>query len=153
VVGAEDDGKDRDRQRQGQKQIPCGDDNQEEQQQQQRRNTKDRQWQGQKQIPCGDDNQEEQQQQQRRNTGSLHYATNDEAVRRFLLLASGTLSRGDGGEDRPTLLDLLTAAVWAGGLFGVVLDEVQDLREGFVTGVADVLIVGHTDLLRQWLGF
>jgi hypothetical protein len=29
----------------------------------------------------------------------------------------------------------------------------QDLREGFVAGVADVLIVGHTYLLRQWLGF
>jgi hypothetical protein len=30
---------------------------------------------------------------------------------------------------------------------------VQDLREGFLAGVADILIVGHTYLPRQWLGF
>jgi hypothetical protein len=44
-------------------------------------NSKGKQRREQKQIPFGDDNQEEQ--QQRRNTGSLRYATDDEAVRRF----------------------------------------------------------------------
>ena len=61
-----------------------------------------------------------------------------------LLLASGALLRGDGGEDGPALFYLVAPAVRTGGLFGVVLGEVQDLREGFLAVVADVLIVGHT---------
>ena len=44
---------------------------------------------------------------------------------------------------------LVAAAVRAGGLFRVMLGEGQSLRECFLAGVADELIVGHTDLPRS----
>jgi hypothetical protein len=61
-------------------------------------------------------------------------------------LRSGALLRGDGREGGPALLDLVTAAVRAGSLFRVMLCDGQNLRECFLAGVADELIVGHIDL-------
>jgi catechol 2,3-dioxygenase-like lactoylglutathione lyase family enzyme len=59
------------------------------------------------------------------------------------------------------LFYLVAAAVRAGGLFRVMLGEGQSLRECFFAGLADEIIVGHTDLprslnaydriLRRWL--
>jgi len=40
----------------------------------------------------------------------------------------------------------VTAAVRAGSLFGVMLSDRQSLQECFLAGVADELIMGHTDL-------
>jgi catechol 2,3-dioxygenase-like lactoylglutathione lyase family enzyme len=44
------------------------------------------------------------------------------------------------------LFYLMAAAVWAGGLFRVMLGDGQSLRECFLAGVADELIVGHRNL-------
>jgi len=49
------------------------------------------------------------------------------------------------------LLYVVTAAVRAGGLFRVMFCDGQSLRECFFAGVADELIVGHTDLPIAWL--
>jgi hypothetical protein len=67
-------------------------------------------------------------------------------IRASVPLRSGALLRGDGREGGPALLDLVTAAVRAGSLFRVMLCNGQNLRECFLAGVADELIVGHTDL-------
>jgi hypothetical protein len=67
-------------------------------------------------------------------------------TRLLVLLYSGALLRGDGREGRPALFYLVTTAVWAGGLFRVMLCDGQNLQECFLAGVADELIVGHTDL-------
>jgi hypothetical protein len=67
-----------------------------------------------------------------------------------VLLGSGALLRGDGGEGRPPLFNLVTAAVWASGLFRIMLCNGQNLQEGLLAGVAEELIVGHTDLPRSW---
>ena len=66
--------------------------------------------------------------------------------RLLVLVGSGALLRGDSGEGRPALFYLVTTAVWAGGLFGIMLCHGQNLREGLLAGVAEELIVGHTDL-------
>jgi hypothetical protein len=71
-------------------------------------------------------------------------------TRLLVLLGSGALLRGDGGEGRPALFYLVTTAVWAGGLFSVMFCHGQNLREGLLAGVAGKLIVGHTDLPRSW---
>jgi hypothetical protein len=63
-------------------------------------------------------------------------------------LGSGTLPGGDGGEGGPALFCFAAAAVRAGGLFGLVLDDVQGLGKGFVAGFAEVLVVGHGNLPR-----
>jgi hypothetical protein len=65
---------------------------------------------------------------------------------RLRTVCSGALLRGNGRECRPALLDLVTAAVRAVSLFRVVLCDGQNLRECLLAGVADELIVGHTDL-------
>src|SRR5260370_28642794 len=67
-------------------------------------------------------------------------------IRASVPLRSGALLRGDGREGGPALLDLVTATVRAGSLFRVMLCDCQNLRESFLAGVADELIVGHTDL-------
>jgi hypothetical protein len=64
----------------------------------------------------------------------------------ILAAGSGALLRGDGRENRPGLFYLVTSAMWAGGLFRVMLCDVQNLREGSLAVVADKLIVGHTHL-------
>jgi hypothetical protein len=64
----------------------------------------------------------------------------------LVLVGSGALLRGDSGEGRPALFYLVTTAVWAGGLFGIMLCHGQNLREGLLAGVAEELIVGHADL-------
>src|SRR5258705_1182260 len=61
-------------------------------------------------------------------------------------LRSGALLRGDGREGGPALLNLVTAAVRAGSLFRVMLCDGQSLQECFLAGLADELIMGHTDL-------
>jgi hypothetical protein len=70
-----------------------------------------------------------------------------------VLVGSGALLRGDSGEGRPALFYLVTTAVWAGGLFGIMLCHGQNLREGLLAGIAEELIVGHTDLPRSWNGY
>jgi len=67
-------------------------------------------------------------------------------ARLLVLLCSGALLRGDGREGRPALFYLVTAAVRAGSLFRVMLRDGQNRQEGFLAGVADELIMGHTDL-------
>jgi hypothetical protein len=67
-------------------------------------------------------------------------------TRLLVLPCSGALLRGDGREGRPALFYLVTTAVRAGGLFRVMLCYGQNLREGLLAGVAEELIVGHTDL-------
>src|SRR2546430_2320459 len=61
-------------------------------------------------------------------------------------LCSGALLRGDGREGKPALFYLVTAAMRAGGLFRVMLCHGQNLLEGFLAGVAEELIMGHTNL-------
>ena len=61
-------------------------------------------------------------------------------------LCSGALLRGDSREGRPPLFHLVTAAVRTGALFRVMLCHGQNLLECFLAGVAEELIVGHTDL-------
>jgi hypothetical protein len=68
------------------------------------------------------------------------------STRLLVLLCSGALPRGDGGEGRPALFYLVTAAVRAGCLFRVMLCHSQNLLECFLAGVTEELIVGHTDL-------
>ncbi len=68
-------------------------------------------------------------------------------------LCSGALLRGDGGEGRPALFYLVATAVRAGGLFRVMLCHGQNLRECFHAGVADELIVGHTNLPQPLNGY
>ena len=48
---------------------------------------------------------------------------------------------------------LVTAAVRAGGFFRVMLCDGQSLRECFLAGIADELIIGHTDLPMVIAGF
>src|SRR5258708_22394316 len=74
-------------------------------------------------------------------------------TRLLVLVGSGALLRGDSGEGRPALFYLVTTAVWAGGLFGIMLCHGQNLREGLLAGVAEELIVVHTDLPRSWNGY
>jgi hypothetical protein len=68
----------------------------------------------------------------------------------FVRLCSGALLRGDGREGRPALFYLLTAAVRARGLFRVMLCDGQNLRECFLAGVADELIVRHRNPPRRF---
>jgi catechol 2,3-dioxygenase-like lactoylglutathione lyase family enzyme len=63
-----------------------------------------------------------------------------------VLLCSRALLRGDSRERRPALFYLPAAAVRARGLFRVVLCNRQNFRECFLAGVAEVFIVGHSDL-------
>jgi hypothetical protein len=63
-----------------------------------------------------------------------------------MLLYSCALLRSDGRKDRPALLYLETAAVWAVRLFRVMLCDGLNLRECFLAGFAGELIVGHKDL-------
>lgn len=51
------------------------------------------------------------------------------------------------------MLNLVTAAVRAGGLFRVMLCDGQSLQECFLAGVADKLIMGHTDLPEPRNGY
>jgi hypothetical protein len=67
-------------------------------------------------------------------------------TRLLVLPCSGALLRGDGREGRPALFYLVTTAVRAGGLFLVMLCYGQNFREWLLAGVAEELIVGHTDL-------
>src|ERR1700757_24689 len=65
-------------------------------------------------------------------------------IRASVPLRSSALLRGDGGEGRPALLNLATAAVRARSLFGVMLCDGLSRQECFLAGVADELIMGHT---------
>jgi hypothetical protein len=67
-------------------------------------------------------------------------------TRLLVLPCSGALLRGDGREGRQALFYLVTTAVRAGGLFRVMLCYGQNFREWLFAGVAEELIVGHTDL-------
>jgi hypothetical protein len=51
------------------------------------------------------------------------------------------------------LVYVVTAAVRAGGLFHIMLCDGQSLRECFLAGVADELIMGHTNLPMVIAGF
>jgi hypothetical protein len=70
----------------------------------------------------------------------------------LISLCSGALLRSDGREGRPALFYLETAAVWARGLFRVMLCNGQNLRECLLAGVAEKLIVGHRNLPRSLIG-
>ena len=56
---------------------------------------------------------------------------------------SGALPRSDNGEGGPALLYLMTAAVGTGNPAFLMVCERQNLRECFLTGVAEELVVGH----------
>jgi hypothetical protein len=71
----------------------------------------------------------------------------------LVLLCSGALLRGDGGEGGPALLDLVTAAVRAGSPSRVMLCDGQNLREYLLAGVAYELIVGHINLPQPLSGY
>ena len=58
-------------------------------------------------------------------------------------LASGALFRRDGVEGRPALLDILATAVRADDLFLLMFGNGQTLRECFLAGVTEELVVGH----------
>jgi hypothetical protein len=62
---------------------------------------------------------------------------------------SGTLLRRDDGKGGPALLDLLAAAVRAEDFSLFVVDEGQDLREGFLAIVAEEFVMWHTNLLGK----
>ena len=51
------------------------------------------------------------------------------------------------------MVNLVTAAVRTDGFFRVTLCDGQSLRECFLAGVADELIIGHTDLPMVIAGF
>jgi hypothetical protein len=74
-------------------------------------------------------------------------------TRLLVPLCSGTLLRGDGRECRSALFYLVTTAVWAGGLFRVMLCDAQNLRECLLAGVAKEFVVGHSDLPRSLNGY
>jgi hypothetical protein len=57
---------------------------------------------------------------------------------------SGAFLGGNDGENRPALLHIVAAAVWAGNSAFLIVNESQDLRECFLAGVAKELVVGHT---------
>jgi hypothetical protein len=59
---------------------------------------------------------------------------------------SGALSRSDNGEGGPALFYLMTAAVGAGNPAFLMVCERQSLRECFLAGVTEELVVGHWDL-------
>ena len=59
---------------------------------------------------------------------------------------SGALLRGDGGKRGPALLDILAAALRAGDLFLAMLGDGQNPRKGFLAGVAEKFVLGHTGL-------
>jgi hypothetical protein len=64
---------------------------------------------------------------------------------------SGALFRSDGAKRGPTLLDVLAAAVWARDCFLAVLGDGQNSRKGFVAGVAEEFVLGHTASYRlEW---
>src|ERR1700730_7371406 len=56
---------------------------------------------------------------------------------------SGALLRRDGGEVRPALLDILAVAVRADDLSLLMFGDGQTLREFFLAGVTEELVVGH----------
>jgi len=63
---------------------------------------------------------------------------------------SCALSRGDGGEGRPALLDLLASAVRAGNVAFLVIDKGKDLIEEHFAVEAEEFVVGHAGpLLRR----
>jgi hypothetical protein len=66
-------------------------------------------------------------------------------MRLLVRLGSGALLRGDGGEGRPALFYFATTAVRAWGLSRVMLRDGQNLQKCFLAGVAEELIVGHTN--------
>jgi hypothetical protein len=59
---------------------------------------------------------------------------------------SGTLLGRDGGEGGPALLDSPAAAVRADDFAILILGKRQHLRECFLAGVAEELVVRHWDL-------
>jgi hypothetical protein len=59
---------------------------------------------------------------------------------------SGALPRSDGAKRGPALLDVLAVAVRARDLFLAMLGNGQNPRKGFLAGVAEVFVLGHTDL-------
>src|SRR6266478_411788 len=67
-------------------------------------------------------------------------------IRASVPLRSRALLRGNRREGRPALLNLATAAVRAHHLIRVMLCDGQGHQECFMAGVADELIMGHTDL-------
>lgn len=75
------------------------------------------------------------------------------SARLLALLWSGALPGGDGREGRPGLFDLVTTAVRTGDLVRVMLCDGQNLRECFFAGVAEELIVGHTNLPQPLNGY
>ncbi len=58
-------------------------------------------------------------------------------------LCSGALLRSDGGEGRPALLDILATAVRADDVSLLMFGNGQTLRECFLAGVTEELVVGH----------
>jgi hypothetical protein len=63
---------------------------------------------------------------------------------------SCALSRRDGGEGRPALLDLLASAVRADNVAFLVIDEGEDLVEEHLAVDAEEFVVGHAGpLLRR----
>ena len=59
------------------------------------------------------------------------------------LPCSRALLRSDGGEGRPALLDILATAVRADDVFPLMFGNGQTLRECFLAGVTEELVVGH----------
>ena len=59
---------------------------------------------------------------------------------------SRALFRRDNGERRPALLDFGAATVRADNPAFFIVDESQNLREIFLAGAAEELVVWHTDL-------
>ena len=59
---------------------------------------------------------------------------------------SGALLRRNSGEDRPALLDFLTAAVRAQNLAFFVVHQRQNFVEEFLAFLAEEFLVGHADL-------
>ena len=56
---------------------------------------------------------------------------------------SGALLRSDGGEGRPALFDILATAVRTDDVFLLMFGNGQTLRECFLAGVTEELVVGH----------
>src|SRR5713101_9909379 len=61
---------------------------------------------------------------------------------------SRALPRSDNGEGGPALFYLMTAAVRTGNPAFLMVCERQKLRECFLAGTAEELVVGHGDLPR-----
>jgi len=66
-----------------------------------------------------------------------------------LRLASRAFLRGDGVECGPALLDFFAAAMRALIFFASVLCNGQDLRKGFLAGLAKEFVVGHNTSHRD----